>query len=100
MTNTLPIRPEQPPIEDLRNCLMIAEAWESPELSDSETQVAFGSVARLVRHALEGLGEPHPHTVELTRRYLEALSGKDVTDREARDFAMVVITSALKQEAP
>ena len=56
MTDVTPL--VQPPIEDLRNALMIAEAWGSPDLSDAETQVAFESVARLLRHALAQLGEP------------------------------------------
>jgi len=57
-------------------------------------------IAKLLKSGLSKLGEPHPHTVELTRRYLEAACGRSVDEREARDFAMVVITSALKWEAP
>ena len=107
MTTPQPIRPEQhsqeTPHGALVNALQIADMGSDLLFGGhrhDEVGTAFTDVGRLIRDALSGLGEPHPHTVELTRRYLEALSGKDVTDREARDFAMVVINSALRWEAP
>lgn len=47
--------PDEGPAQRLRNALMIADAWASPDLSDAETGRAFEAVARLVRHALAQL---------------------------------------------
>ncbi len=97
MTQTTPLT--QSPHEDLLNALQIAQSWaQSNALSGSPYGEAFVSVIRLVRDALTKLGDPHPHTVELTRRYLEASWGRNVPDREAEDFVRIVVTSALKWE--
>lgn len=45
-----------PASEDFANALLICDAWASPELSDTETAVAFQSVAGLVRRAMAKLG--------------------------------------------
>ena len=86
-----------PPLDDIRNGMQILTA----ELAESElSPAAIERAWRLLLLAIGKLGEPHPHTVELTRRYLEALCGRSIDDREARDFAQVVINSALRWEAP
>lgn len=97
MTPVTPLT--QSPHESLLNALQIAQLYSHERLNGSP---AFGDIARLVRDALSKMGEPHPHTVELTRRYLEASAHDfgDVTDQGARDLAMIVITSALKWETP
>ena len=99
MTQTTSIT--QSPHESLLNALQIAELGvDLIHHIDHEQDAAgcFPDIARLLRDALSKLGEPHPHTVELTRRYLEASWGRNVTDREAEDFVRVVVTSALKWE--
>ncbi|SRR6266550_1136481 len=100
MANVTPLT--QSPHESLLNALQIAQLWEHRQGRNLDSGIPFTDIARLLRDALAKMGEPHPHTVELTRRYLEASAHDfgDVTDQEARDLAMVVITSALKWEAP
>lgn len=91
----------QPPLESVNNARQIAQLWDDfGPAPASGGKRPFGDIDRLLVDALSKLGEPHPSTVELTRRYLEAACGRSVDDREARDLAMVVITSALKWEAP
>jgi len=90
MTTVTPL--VSPPLDDIRNAMQIVAV--------ATGRRAFSRAHSLLLGALAKLGEPHPHTVELTRRYLEAACGRSVDDREARDFAQVVITSALKWEAP
>lgn len=102
MPNVTPI--QQPPVEDLRNGLMICEAWESPELSDSETAVAFASVARLIRHAIEGLSEPNLASVQATaillREARNELPGVADEPRYARDTAAAILHAAVTGVVP
>ena len=94
MTPITPIT--QPPIESLRNALMIAQNWDvpaTPAEKVSDARVALRSVARLIRDALDKLSEPHPNTVAKARPFV-------LDDRAARDVAAVVTQAALTWEAP
>jgi len=99
-TPVTPLR--QPPAEDLRNALQIAEAWLSVNLPhDPEARAAFASVARLIRAALDKLAEPSPEVIAATQRTLQIWRGLESGQEaeQARDVAAVILRAALTGEA-
>jgi hypothetical protein len=97
MTPITPIT--QPPHESLANALQIADLW-SDAAGDLHSRGAFGDVARLIRDALDKLGEPHPVTLAVTsrmRRLYDPTHPMDV-EREVRDMAAAITRAALTWE--
>ena len=95
----------QPPIEDIRNAAQIAQSWaDSNALADSPYGYAFASVARLLRHAMEQLGEPSFACVQATalllREARNELPGVADEPRYARDTAAVILNAAVTGEIP
>lgn len=107
MTDTIPLT--QPPIEDLRNCLMVAELGvDLLHHIDHEQDAAsaFGDIARLIRHALEGISEPNEAAIRFTTRILLAGMGERaftlVPDghRVARDIAAAILHAQVTGLSP
>lgn len=109
------IRPiQQPPAEDLRNALQIAEAWGLLPSGDVEMRLdtvspeahdAFRSVARLIRAALDKLAEPSAGAIRAARTLLDAAHvehypddsvGGRARDREARDLCAAILKHQLE----
>jgi len=106
MTDVTPL--VQPPVEDLRNALQIAEA--QIEVADigmgpmSELVPTFESIARLLRHALAQLGEPNTAAIDAAKvvlRERNALAGfADDEVRYARDCAAAILDAQLRGAPP
>lgn len=84
---------QQPPAEDLRNAVQILEE-EAVERLAPEDYAGDDNMraARLVRSALEKLGEPTPLAVQK----VQALAPVALDEREARDLAVVVLLAQLE----
>ena|SRR6266550_1628840 len=98
MTNVTPI--QQPPIEDLRNCLQIAQDWSRCELSAPDTAQVFASIARLIRHALEQLSEPNLAAIQATEILVREWHGSLEEHQNARDVAAGILRAAVTGEIP
>lgn len=92
----------QPPAEDLRNALQVIGAQLGAGNVPAMDYVAFESVARLIRHALDGLGEPNAAAIRAARSYLfrceYSVTGGDLHnygERDFRDCAAAVIRAQL-----
>lgn len=90
----------QPPVEDLKNCLQIANAWA--EGQPPLTAQAFVRIAQLIRHALEQLGEPNLASIQAAAVMLREHEGLGAHDqqRDARDVAAVILRAAVTGEIP
>ena len=90
---------QQPPIEDLRNALQVASLWLELPPGDSEHGKAFADVARLLRHALEGLGEPNEAALQAAMPWVHDDSPYDAGPlakrRAARDLAAAILNAQL-----
>jgi hypothetical protein len=94
----------QPPLEDLRNALTIAEFWGMgmSGWTFTESQSAFQDTARLIRAALEKLAEPNTDAVNAGRILISCLpaygflEAPNVTEREARDIAAAILKVQLE----
>lgn len=105
MTTVTPL--QQPPIEDLRNAQMIADMWALPipagrSMDTAEAQGAFGDIARLVRHAIEGLSDPNLAAVQAAEILTREIEESTAVDRlrEARDLAAAILRAQLTGEIP
>jgi len=101
MTNVTPI--QQPAIEDLRNALMIAEL--GPDLfhhidHEQDAGSAFGDITRLLRHALEQLGEPNLAAVQATEILVREWHGTPDEQRSARDTAAGILHAQMTGAVP
>src|SRR5882672_8774885 len=99
MPNVQPI--QQPVLEDLRNCLMIAELGvDSIHHIDHEQDAAgcLGDIARLLKHAIEGLSEPSLAAVQAAATMLREAPDPGHVDilRYARDTAAVILKAQLE----
>jgi hypothetical protein len=97
----------QPPQEDLLNALTIAEMGKQGHYSGpGDAPSAFADVARLIRHALEGLSEPNAAAIRAARTFTDggpfggspALAVPHEADdyRRARDCAAAILHAQLK----
>ena len=106
MTNVTPI--QQPPIEDIRNALQIAQLWieaNPAQRAATFAPTALGDIARLLKHALEGLSEPSLAAVQAAATMLREAGGAydnegHVEPRYARDAAAVILHAQLTGEVP
>lgn len=88
MPNVTPI--QQPPIEDLRNALQIANAADG----------GFGAIARLIRHAIEGLSEPSLAAMQAGEILLREWSGTPEPERQLRDTVAGILHAQLSGIVP
>jgi len=97
-----PIR--QPPIEDLRNALQIAEMGSAgsfglaPEYENAIA--AFSDVARLLRHAISQLGEPSLETVQAASTLVRESDGFREDPRWIRDLCQGILDAQIKGTIP
>lgn len=103
MPNVQPI--QQPVIEDLRNALQIAQMWVARNWDFEDANAvdhAIEDIARLIRHAIEGLSEPSLAAVQaaaILTREIEESTAVD-RQREARDLAAAILRAAVTGEIP
>ena len=99
MTNVTPL--QQPPVEDLRNALTIAELWKDEvlRLPAGEHSQALYDIARLIRHALDQLGKPNEAAIQAAKLFVDA-AGPEHWERQARDCAAAVISKQLRGVSP
>lgn len=96
MPTTQPVQPiQQPAIADIRNALQALVAWREESLRGD-----LKDVERLLRHALEGLGEPNLASVQAAEVMLREWEGSYDTQRNARDVAAVILRAAVTGEIP
>jgi len=98
MPNVTPLI--QPPVEDLRNALQIAQLWNDyGPYPNSGGKRPFGDIARLLRHALEGLGEPNEAALQAAMPWVHDDSPYDAGPlakrRAARDLAAAILNAQL-----
>jgi hypothetical protein len=89
----------QPPGEDMRNALQIAEGWAEILKHDQhvqDEQKAFGDVVRLIRSALEKLAEPREAAIRRAATIIRIAGHLEPDEREARDAAQVLTIAALE----
>lgn len=102
MTPVVPI--QQPPIEDLRNALQIAQACgDDPLVYEGVTNI-FKDIARLIRHAIEGLSEPNAAAIRDATVMLRAAMGPTAFElaepRLARSVAEVILHAQVTGYSP
>jgi hypothetical protein len=71
-----------------------------PQVANVETAVAFESVARLLKHALEQLGEPNLAAVQATEILVREWHGTPDAQRSARDTAAGILWAQLTGAVP
>lgn len=95
MSITQPIQPiQQPAIADIRNALQALIAWREESLRGD-----LRDVERLLRHALEGLGEPNAAAIQAADAMLKTYDRNTVdaaSGRSARDTAAVILNAQLR----
>jgi len=101
MTTPQPIRPEQPPVEDLRNALQIVEMYGDPmvQAPSFPDHALFADIARLIRHALSQLGEPSLEAVQAAEVMIREWEGS-LEPRNIRDVAAVILHAAVTGQVP
>lgn len=95
-----PVTPiQQPPVEDLLNALQIAQAWY-----DQTGMLPYGDIARLIRHALDQLGEPNLASIQAAATMLREAQAESqgfaVNQRYARDAAAAILKAQLTGAIP
>lgn len=101
MANVTPI--QQSPIEDLRNLAQIASWWEDvSEYSDrmDAAKAAFQGIARLVRHAIEGLSEPNLAAMQAGEILIREWHGQFEDRRNLRDTIQGILQAQLSGVVP
>ena len=88
----------QPPAEDLRNALQIADMGRDGFLTSGADQAealdGFRDIVRLLQHALQGLAEPNEAAITVAWGFLP----RDILGdprRHARDLAAVILKAQL-----
>jgi len=106
MTSLHPIR--QAPAEDLRNALQIVEMYGDPmvQAPGFPDHALFADIARLIRHALEGLSEPNEASLKVSREILRAALGSafellpESGERWVRDTVAVIVRAQITGVSP
>lgn len=102
MTNVQPI--QQSIVEDLRNALTIAgmgrDRYFGVHPPSNDAIGAFGDIARLLRHALDQLGEPNLAAVQAAEILVREYHGSLDDQRNARDVAAGILKAAVTGEIP
>lgn len=102
MTNVTPI--QQSPADALRQALEIAETWtptishHDPEMSWRRIQYEFEDIARLIRHALEQLGNPNVEAIraaDVMLRSYDRNTADAASRRAAYDAAAAILNAQL-----
>jgi hypothetical protein len=101
MANVTPL--VQPPVEDIRNALQIAQLWVEANPVQRfvlDAPMAMGDIARLLKHALEGLSEPSLAAVQATEILMREWHGTPDGQRSARDTAAGILWAQLTGAVP
>lgn len=102
MPNIQPI--QQPCLEDLKNALTIAEMGRDRYFGvhppSNDAIGAFGDIARLIRHALEQLGEPNLAAIQAGEVLLKEWQGTPDERRSLRDTIQGILTAQLSGIVP
>ena len=102
MTNVTPL--VQPPRDDIVNALYIAELGGDGQYGGNnrydEVSSAFQDIARLLKHALEQLGEPNLAAVQATEILVREWHGTPDGQRSARDTAAGILHAQLTGAVP
>lgn len=82
---------DQPAAQDLRNAIAMLD-WRGKHSMERAVE--------LIRAALVKLGEPNAAAIHVAKRMIETaplgLEPREVTDREARDLAAVILRAAVE----
>src|SRR5712664_758296 len=101
MPNTQPVQPiQQPVIEDLKNAQTMAELCGQQLYGISQIKEDFASIARLIRHAIEGLSEPNLAAMQAGEVLLREWSGTPEPQRQLRDTIAGILHAQLTGEIP
>lgn len=106
MADVLPLHSHETVVGALRNALTIADMgrdghlWENRELGYDEISPAFQDIARLIRHAIEGLSEPNLASIQAAEILVREYHGSLDDQRNARDVAAGILKAAVTGEIP
>ena len=78
---------------------MIADLW-AQHAGDRDSRGAIGDIARLLRHALEQLGEPNLAAVQATEILVREWHGTPDAQRSARDTAAGILYAQMTGKVP
>jgi|SRR6267378_8474118 len=104
MSNVTPLRSQETVVGGLKNALWIAELGRDGEFGSlpryDEAMGAFGDIARLLRHAIEGLSEPNLAAVQAAEILVREYHGSLDDQRNARDVAAGILKAAVTGLVP
>ena len=98
MTNIIPMHSQETVEGAIRNALQIAQVWEQDAYRGDRP--AFLNIARLLRHALEQLGEPNLAAVQAAEVLLREWHGTPDEQRSARDTAAGILHAQMTGAVP
>lgn len=96
----------QPPVEDLRNALQVCAGsiaeWphSSAEHDRARLEQELKVVARLIRHALDQLGEPNLAAMQAGEILVREWNGSFADQRNIRDVVAGILHAQLTGEIP
>src|SRR5712664_2430470 len=108
MTNVTPLHSQETVVGALRNALMIAQEWGRldwgsamtvPNAALKDSIASHEAVARLIRHAIEGLSDPNLAAVQAAATMLRE-APENPSSRYSRDTAAAVLRAAVTGEIP
>jgi len=104
MTTVTPLI--SPPLDDIRNAAQTAGAFAEIYAArlglppSNEIEAAFVRIARLLKHAIEGLSEPSLAAMQAGEVLLREWSGTPEPQRQFRDTIQGILNAQLTGEIP
>lgn len=90
----VPMKKDEPVAELLRNALQTATALQTMDHRTAAT--GFRDIREKLARVLVMLGEPNAAAVKAAKTLLAAPHSADPTDREARDWAAVILRAQVE----
>ena len=85
----------QTPLQALRNIMEVCMVYEDQGIAAESAKQQLPRIRALAAQVIASLSEPHHDTIERVLKMLQYLRAYEVTEREARDEAALILRSAM-----